>query len=63
MENPNNPISESQTIFYPSSSAIRVPIDSSLSINFHFETQEDENKERVIQSFTLDLLDPSDATM
>ena len=49
----NQPISDQ-----PSTSAIRVPTDSSPSINFHYETQEDESSERAIQSFRLDPLDP-----
>ena len=58
MENPNNPRPESQTTFDPSSLAILVPTASSPSINFYYETQEDDNRERTIQSFRLDPLDP-----
>ena len=49
----NQPISDQ-----PSTSAIRVPSESSPSINFHYKTQDDESSERVVQSFRLDPLDP-----
>lgn len=34
-----------------------MPTDNSPSINFYYETQEDDNRERTIQSFRLDPLD------
>lgn len=46
------------TDFLFSSSAIRVPTDSLPSINFHYETQENKNREIAVQSFKLDPLDP-----
>ena len=58
MENQDNPRAESHITYDPSTSALRVPTDSAPSINFHYETQEDKNRERVVQSFRLDPLDP-----
>ena len=59
MENQNSSRSGNQPISdQASTSAIRVPTDSSPSINFQYETQEDESSERAVQSFRLDPLDP-----
>jgi len=59
MENQNSNRSTNQPISdQASTTAIRVPTDSSPSINFHYETQEDESSERAVQSFRLDPLDP-----
>ena len=52
MENQNNSRPESHITSYPTTLALRVPSDNAPSINFHYETQEGENRERAIQSFT-----------
>lgn len=57
MENQNSSRPETQPISYYSSSAIRVPTDSLPSINFHYETQENDNRE-ISDQFRLDPLDP-----
>lgn len=59
MENQNSNRSGNQSISdQPCTSAIRIPTDSSPSINFHYETQEDESREKAVQSFRLDPLYP-----
>ena len=58
MENLNSPGVETQPTFDASSSVARLPRSSSPFVNFHFETQEDENRERAVQSFRLDPLNP-----
>ena len=58
MENPNSPGVETQPTSNAPSSIAWLPRNSSPFINFHFETQENENRERVVQSFRLYPLDP-----